>query len=211
MATKRPSYTTPVGTFGFPCSLTEPDTAFADKNNPNDLGNYQVTVLLPKDSAATKKFLADLEEIMERHLQETMMKTGKKNLSYTDETRPYKDHVDREGNPTGFVAVRTKLKARVVTKLGKVFDQRPKIFDTANNLLTAPPNIGIGSEGRVAGQVNCWFTSKIGVSLWCEGVQLHKLVERGGNSPEGFGFKATGDGYTEEESFAEIATDGGDF
>lgn len=203
MATqKRPTYITPIGTLGW-CSIHEPDTKFADEKDPNDLGKFSAKMILPKDEAATKKFIAELEAIYEQAYREECVKQGKKSLKCESDTKPWSDELGEDTEePTGNVVVRFGLKARVTTKSGKVFDQRPKVFDTANKLVTPVPAIGPGSRARIAGQVSIWYSSKFGMSLWLEGVQLHELVKRGGGrTAEGYGFQEAEGGYTSEGAF----------
>ena len=198
---KRQKYLTPQGKLGW-TQLVEPDTKFADDTDPNDKGVYKAMLRLPKEDPGTQEFLDGIRSVFDEFVAETERRTGRR-VKVHEEGLPFIDEEDRDtGEPTGNVLVRTKLKARVSFKdTGKFFDQRPKAFDSAGKLIPEMPNIGPGSTVKIAGQINCWFTSKAGVTLWCEAVQIIDLVESnfGGDTADSFGFSQM-DGYQAEES-----------
>lgn len=215
---KRQSFTSPVGVLGFPCAIAEPDATFADQTKPNDKGEYKARLVLPKESAEAKAFLAKLESVWEQYYNETCTQQGKKKLKVDPENLPWADELDRDTDePTGNIVFRFKLKARVEKKDGTFFDQRPKVFDAKGTLIREVPAIGPGSRCRIAGQVNCWYTSKVGMSLWLEACQLIQLVERGGGKDAGgYGFGAEKGFTAEQEESMEPASSaavegGGDF
>jgi hypothetical protein len=212
MAINRTKYLTPPGKLGW-VSLQEPDVKFADESDPNDKGVYKAMLRLPKDDPSTTAFIEQIRGSFEEFVSEEERRTGRK-IKIHEDGLPWSDEEDREtGEPTGNVLIRTKLKARVVVKgTGKVFDQRPKAFDAQGKLIPEMPNVGPGSTVKIAGQVNCWHTSKAGCTLWLEAVQIINLVESnfGGDTAESFGFSEL-EGYVAEteETFEEAA--GGDF
>ncbi|QDP60617.1 MAG: putative helix-destabilizing protein [Prokaryotic dsDNA virus sp.] len=208
----RTKYLTPPGKLGW-VSLQEPDTKFADETDPNDKGVFKAMLRLPKDDAQTDAFIDTLQAAFAEFVAEEERRTGRK-IKVHEDGLPWSDEEDREtGEPTGNVLIRTKLKARVFVKsTGKVFDQRPKAFDTQGKLIPEMPAVGPGSKVKIAGQVNCWHTSKAGMSLWLEAVQIIDLVESnfGGDTADSFGFQQL-DGYVAEaeETFEEATS--GDF
>lgn len=185
--------TTPRVTFGW-SNLSTPDTTYADKENPNDLGKYKVRVSLPKDDPRALKLMGELEPMWLQHLEETAAETGKpiKLLKYDADSIPWGDELDKEsGDPTGNVVFRFALKARTVSKSGKVYDKRPVVYSSDLKPMVPVPNIGPGTEGRISFDVYPWAAAKVGMSLQLVGVQILKLVERGGSSdPESCGFES---------------------
>ena len=87
-----------------------------------------------------------------------------------------------------------KCKAKVTTKSGESFDNKPAIFDAKGNPLT---NINIwgGTQMKVSAELIPYYTNMVGagVSLRLRAVQILKLVE-GGTDSSGFGFEKE-DGY----------------
>ncbi|MCB9178987.1 MAG: hypothetical protein H6590_06155 [Flavobacteriales bacterium] len=197
MTNNRPTYTTPKVTLGF-CSIREPDTKFANEADPNDKGVYKAKLRMPKDAPETKAFIDQIQGVFDQFLVEEKAKKGKTPKVHEDGI-PWQDELDRETEePTGNILVSCKLKARVVTKSGRVFDQRVKVFDAKGKLIPDVPNIGPGSTVRVSGSINCWNPNKAGVTLWLEAIQLIDLVERNGDKDaEGYGFGAE-DGYEDD-------------
>ena len=174
---KRPSFLTPVCIAGF-SSIDVPDTKFADEKDPDDHGAYKAMLRMPKDAPETKQFIGRLEELFAQFVKEQEAEKGRK-VKIHDDGIPWQDEEDREtGEPTGNILVRTKLKAFVRLKSGKGFPQRPKVFNANRDVLSEVPAMGAGSTIRVSGQVNMWHTSKAGMSLWLEGLQILDLVER---------------------------------
>lgn len=210
--TKRPKFTSPVATLGWPAAIDVPDTHFSDEKNENDKGDFKARIVMDKDSPECKKFLAELEALYEQGYQEACTANNKKSLKTDDDSRPWAEEKDRDTDePTGNMVFRFKLKARVEKKDGTFFDQRPKVFGSDAKLLSNVPPIGPGSKVQIAGQVHCWFTSKFGMTLWLEGVKLVELVEKNsGGTAADYGFEAEEGGYTEEGASAEAAH-GGDF
>jgi hypothetical protein len=196
----QPRFTSPVGVLGFPSAIHEPDSKFADDTDPNDLGDYKARLYLEgEDAKAFEKTLAD---IWEEFYAEALKESGKKSLKVDPDLLPCFEEVDDDDEPTGRLGFRFKLKARVKKRDGTYFDQRPKVFDTSNQLIREVPHIGVGSQVKIAGRCKLWRNpSKIGMTLWLEGVQLHKLVEGGhGSSADTFGFTGEANGFTDESS-----------
>lgn len=196
----QPRFTSPVGVLKFPSAIHEPDSKFADDTDPNDLGDYKARLYLEgEDAKAFEKTLAD---IWEEFYAEALKESGKKSLKVDPDLLPCFEEVDDDDEPTGRLGFRFKLKARVKKRDGTYFDQRPKVFDTSNQLIREVPNIGVGSQVKIAGRCKLWRNpSKIGMTLWLEGVQLHKLVEGGqGSTADTFGFTGESNGFTDESS-----------
>lgn len=194
----QPRFTSPLGVLGFPCAIHEPDSKFADELDPNDLGDFKARLFLEGSEAAA--FKQTLENIWTEFYEQELKSTGRKSLKVDPDLLPWYDEMDEHGEPTGRTGFRFKLKARVKKRDGTFWDQRPKVFDTSNAPITEIPNIGVGSQVKIAGRCRLWRNpSKMGMTCWLEGVQLHKLVEGGaGSTASSFGFTGEANGFTDE-------------
>lgn len=194
MAEKRPKaivYKTPVGIAQYP-RLTKPDTKF----NPE--GEYKISLLLdaavaqPIVDMIEKEIATKLERVKDENPKLVKLKAIK-----VCEDRPFKTVLDDEGDETSSVKINFKMKAVITSKTsGEKWVQRPNLFDSQGTVLVNP-NIGGGSEVRVAYEVVPFWTQKIGVgvTLRLKAVQVIKLVEyTGGQDAKGYGFAAE-DGY----------------
>ena len=186
MADKRerlPRFITPLATAVYP-HLTRPDTKFdAD-------GVYKCDVKMSREEA--EPLIQQLEEIRDKFWDETLDPKARRQFS---KEPVYIDDLDDDGNETGLVIFRTKMKAKVTSKAGKVYESSPRLFDSANQRIE-PESVYGGSRVRVAGEVKPYkmdSTKKVGVSLRLKDVQIVELVEgSGGASP----FDSVEGGYT---------------
>jgi hypothetical protein len=173
-----PKFLTPLATAVYP-HLTRPDTKF----DPD--GVYKCDVKLPREEA--QDLIDALESIRDKFWDELVAKDKKIARQYSKES-VYTDEVDDDGNETGLVIFKTKMKAKVTSKAGKVYTSEPRLFDAGNQRIT-PESVYGGSRVRVAGEVKPYkmdSTKKVGVSLRLKDVQIVELVEgTGGASPFG--------------------------
>ena len=199
--TKQPTFTSPQGVLGFPCAIESPDAKFADQNDPNDHGDFKARLFLDQAEAVT--FREKLEAIWQEFYASELRDSGKKSLKVDPDLLPWFEERNENDEPTGRTGFRFKLKARVKKRDGTFFDQRPKVFDTSEppKPITDVPNIGLGSQVKIAGRCKLWRNpSKMGMTLWLEGVQLCKLIEGGASgNADSYGF-SSGDGYKDESS-----------
>lgn len=187
---KKPRFTTPKGTAQYPY-LTKPDTKF----NPE--GEYKVKLEL--DAADAGELISFLDEQVELAVEKAKKdpKNAGKKIKVGD--APYSVNED-----TGKASINFKLKAKVTTKSGETFEQRPAIFDAKGKPIT-DVNIGGGSKVKVAYEVVPFYTALVGasISLRMKAVQVIDLVEfSGGASAEGYGFGEE-EGYEAEDNSAE--------
>ncbi len=99
----------------------EPDTRF-DK----DGGSYSTQVLVPETEA--QGLCEQLEEMVNAKLQRAVKEQPK--LKAVLSTRPvYEVDTDDMGNPTGDLIFKTKLKARVTSRDGRTFEQKPDVVE----------------------------------------------------------------------------------
>ena len=158
------------------CKVHEPDTKF----DPN--GIYSVSLLIPEAEAAEVcEYLDGL--VQERFDEEIKAKPKLKNGLSTK--APYDNEYDQNGDPTGNIEFKLKLKAQVQTRNGDVYTQRPIVVDAKRKPLDSDTAIGNGSIIKVAYEPISYMmasTKQVGVSLRLKGVQVIDLVEYGGGA-----------------------------
>ena len=197
MAGKYPMVTTPCGVFIYP-HLTEADTKFVKPD-----GEYHTKFALEADDKATKEFAAELTRYMEEYIDLNTEELKPAQLKKALRADLFEEEMDDEGEETGRLIFKFKLKAKVETKT-KSWDQRPRLFDSAAEAIKGKVNIWTGSEGKVNVEVFPYYmatTKSFGLSLRCVGVQILKLVEgSGGPDAASMGFGAEDDGYVANDS-----------
>lgn len=211
---RNPVMTSPKGIAIFP-KLNEPDKKF----NPE--GVFSVSLRLP--DAEAKPLIKELTKIHDAALAEEAKKLGKKSLKTG--VKPWKTATDWDKDTEtrvevpGFTDFSFKLKAKVTTKSGKSWEQRPALFDAMLKPLPVDSDpVGGGSTIRVNFEVYPWYTASLGfgISLRPRGVQVLDLKTYAPRGAESFGFEAEQDGYafTGSDNPAPAATEGdanGDF
>lgn len=162
--------------------LGQPDTKF------DDLGIYK---------ADGKQPLAEAEPLMKRLTQAFKAHTGKapnksKNPMWEMET-------DEEGDETGMVIWKLRVKNKLRKRDGQLWDRKPKIFDAALKPVDVNP-FG-GSKYVVSAEIYEWDAGgKKGISLQPLGVQVLELVSGSGPSASSMGFKAQ-EGFTADVEY----------
>lgn len=191
MTDKKPRYeafTSPVGEAVFPW-ITKADTEF----DPS--GTYRTDLSVPFSDA--QDFIAKLEQVRSDFIQ-TLPVNKQKSLTpiavYREElTRPeYPEGATPEqkreirdsweGEPTGNVLFRFKLKAHVDTEDGG-FDQAPAVVHAATGEKVEEP-VYTGSVVRIRGQVVPYTNNAagtVGVTLRMKAVQVIELVSGSGD------------------------------
>lgn len=164
-------FTTPVGELVYPW-LTKADTRY----DPDGL--FQTKLLLPFEMAETQEFIAKLEGVLNDFYQ-TLDAAKQK----TYNIRPvYEDELDDEGNPTGNVLFKFKLRAKVTNKEGETFEQSPTCVFAEDGAAVEAPIYG-GTMARIKGQIVPYTTAAqklVGVTLRPRAVQVHELVTGSG-------------------------------
>lgn len=196
---------TPAGTAIYP-HLTQPDTKF------NAMGEYKVSLSLTEDEAAP--IIAKFNQAMEQ--AKTMIPQGKRPKVSEP---PYFNELDDQGQETGRVVFKFKMKAKVNTKDGRTIEMSPKLFDAQGTLMNDVESIWGGSTLRISADLIPYYVAAVGagVSARLKAVQIIELKTGGGSNAESFGFEAT-DGFTaeqeptaKEEGFVYEETDEEDF
>lgn len=191
-----PRVTTPRGVLIYP-HLTEPDTKFV-----KDGGEYHTKFALQADDDATEAFIEKLEEVRAAYIKENPDELKPAVLKKAKQTDLYEEEVDDEGNETGRVIFKFKLKA-VVQTANKSWEQKPRLFDSAAEPIADDISIWTGSEGKCNLELFPYFmqtTKEFGVSMRVKAVQILKLESGGsGGSADDFGFGEE-DGFVSESS-----------
>ena len=171
----------------------DPDTKF-DAN-----GIYSVSVLVPEEEA--QEMCEHLDGLAKKKLAEEI-KNNPKRKDLTLRT-PYAPATDKDGNETGEIEFKVKLKAKFQSRDGKWFTQKPIVVDSKRTPMTKDTLIGNGSTVKVAYETVPYvmMSSKTcSVSLRLKGVQVLNLVEYQGNlfeDEDGFIAKAANDNIGE--------------
>ena len=111
---------------------------------------------------------------------------------------PFFDELDDEGQETGRVVFKFKMKAKVNTKDGRTIEMSPKLFDASGTLMSDVDSIWGGSTLRVSADLVPFyvgFAVGAGVSARLKAVQIIDLKTGGGANASSFGFEAT-EGYS---------------
>lgn len=178
---------TPVGTAQFPY-LTKPDTKFDPE------GSYKCNLLVDPKDPQVAAFLAQVKSILDKHLSEVIAENPKAKRLVP--SSPIADELDDNGDETGKVVIKATAKAGGVRKDGSKWTRTIPLFDSRGQKVQANP--GGGSVLRLAVTPNPFYNgAKVGLSLRLEAVQIIKLREFTGGSPE-VSFGAVEGGFVAE-------------
>jgi hypothetical protein len=168
---KLKTYTTGIGVLNYPY-LVKPDTKF------NADGLYHCKLALSKQDG----------EPLVKEIENSLATLKTKKLS---SFKPYKKV--ENGYEFSF-----KLKAKVATKSGAMYEQKPKLFDSKGQIMADKEmSVWGGSKGKVAFQIYTYENSMLGsgVTLKLRAVQITELVQgKSKDSSESYGFSSE-DGY----------------
>lgn len=213
---KRKTVYSPKGTFLYP-KLTKPDTKFDPE------GVYSVKLVVEGEAASDliEKIDAEIEASYQEALEEAGTPAKKKKVKKAD--APYQPEEDDEGNETGNIIFNFKLKAiGKNSKTNETWRNVVKLFDARNREIVGAKkkaiNIGSGTFGRIAFQMNPFYTAQVGagVSLRLLAAQIIDLVEFGGSfdfGEEDGGFSAEdieNDGFGDESEDVNDEPEGDD-
>ena len=171
----------------------DPDTKF----DPN--GYYSVSVLVQEEDAV--EMCEYLDGLAKKRLAEEIKNNPKrKDLTLK---KPYSPATDKDGNETGEIEFKCKLKAKFQSRDGKWFTQKPLVVDSKRTPITKDTLIGNGSTIKVAFEpvpYSMMSSKTCSVSLRLKGVQVIQLVEYQGDlfeDEDGFIAKAANDNIGE--------------
>jgi len=151
----------------------EPDTRFVPE------GEYSIQVVMPE--AESVAVCEQLETLVDQEYDKSVKEKPalKANLS---KRAVFEKEVDQNGNETGNVVFKTKLKAAIKSKDGRVYHQKVSVVDTKKQPLDPATAVGNGSLVKVAVEPFPYMmqsTKQVGVSLRLKAVQVIDLVEYG--------------------------------
>ena len=193
----------------------EPDTRFVED------GEFSTQVIMSEAEAASvcEQFDALIDEAYDKAVKEKP--ALKASLSKRPVTEP---EIDQDGNETGDVVVKTKLKAIVRAKNGNSYKQKVQVVDSKRKPMGSDLAIGNGSVIKAAVEPVTYVmasTKQVGVSLRLKALQVIDLVESGASAESIFddedGFVASavekddvGELFNESDTTA-VVSDEGDF
>jgi hypothetical protein len=186
---------TPVGTARFPW-LTKADTKF------NAGGEYK-TDLLFNSIDEVAPLVAALDKVLEEAVatQRDAMKPGDAKKLKVVHFLHHEE--DSEGEETGRVFMRFKLKATVTMKDGKTFEQKPNGFDAAGEPIPMTVPVYAGSQIKINFEACPYYSAvdkAIGLSLRLRAYKVISLSSGSGSSASSYGFGDVEDGYSAKES-----------
>jgi len=154
----------------------EPDTRFVPE------GEYSVQVIVPETEA--QDLCEQLDGMAQAKLEETVKEQPK--LKTVLSTRhSYEEDTDELGNPTGSLVFKAKMKARIKSRNGQVYEQKPAVVDAKRTPMDGNQLIGNGSVVKVAVEPVPYMmpsTKQVGVSLRLKAMQVIEMVEYGNNT-----------------------------
>lgn len=175
----------------------EPDTKF----NPD--GDYSVEARVSQEQG--QKLCDWLTKVLQHaHAEEIKRNPKAKNYNINP---PFQPVEDENGNETGEVKFKFKMKAIGRSRTGDTWEQKPKVFDAKLAPVPKTVLIGNGSVGKVGFKVRPYAmpaTRAVGLSMMLDSVQIIDLIEyQSGNNP----FEVE-DGFTTPAApFAEASDD----
>lgn len=203
---KNVKITTPQGTAIWP-KLNEPDRKFQPE------GVYSVRLRLPDEEA--ESLIARLKEVHAIEYKARCVELGKKTLKQAPMPWAQSTNWDQDSESQvpveGSTDFKFSLKAKVTTKAGKSWDQRPVLLDARLNPIPEDADpIGGGSSIRISCEVYPWYTASLGfgISLRLRAVQVLELKTYKGDVDHGFDVQ---DGYEAIQKTASESDASGDF
>lgn len=206
-------FITPRGVTVYP-RFNKPDTG--PKTKPHD-PQFKTKLIFGKDSQFIKgktkmsfgAVLSELEELRDelyaateaKLKQEKDVQKRKKALAALNRRPIFQPVFAEDESETDEVSLSCKMYA--ISKDKKTGEEKKRvlpIFNAAGKPLAKPPQIGGGSEAKLALSAKAYYNAtngEVGVTYYLDSVQLLKLVEFQGRSAEAYGFGKE-DGYDGE-------------
>jgi len=151
----------------------DPDTRFVEE------GEYSTQVVVPEAEAA--QVCEQLEALIDEEFNKIVK--DKPALKATLSKRPVTEpDIDQDGNATGNVVFKSKLKAKIRSKTGATYNQKVNVVDAKRNPMTGDQLIGNGSVVKIAVEPVTYYmasSKQVGVSLRLKAMQVIDLIEHG--------------------------------
>lgn len=165
-------FKTPVGEAIWP-KLDRPDTRF------DEGGVYTVDLRLDPNDPEVLDFIETLNAVRDEGF--ALEKAENPKISSYNAASVFKDEYDADGNPTGMIIVKAKMKAEIYSKKQeKTFAQQPRVFTSANIEYDHVPSFASsGCHMQVRGTARAYSmgtTRTYGVSLRLKDVRVMKEV-----------------------------------
>lgn len=145
-------------------------------------GEYSIQVTLPEAEAT--EVCEQFNSMIEAKRAEAV-KDNPKLTNVLSTHQPFEMDTDEAGTPTGDIVFKAKMKARVKSKDGKVYEQKPMVVDAKKTPLDGSTLIGNGSVVKIAVEPFAYMmpaTKTVGVTLRLKAVQVIDIVEYGNNA-----------------------------
>jgi hypothetical protein len=164
-------FTTPVGELVYPW-LSRADTRY----DPD--GVFQTKLLLPFELG--QDLIAKLEGTLNSFIETLEVKQQKTLIAAS----VYEPELDEDGEDTGNILFRFKLKHNVTPANGDAFEQAPVIIFAEDGAAVTAPVYG-GTMARLKGQIVPYTNAAskaVGVTCRLRAVQVHELVTGEGST-----------------------------
>jgi len=188
-AVKGINVTTPKGTTLW-CKIAEPDRKYTPT------GELSMSLVCDPGDPTVVTFISKLEEIRDIALAETKATLGAKGGAYTTK-EVFSDEYDQEGEPTGKIIFKMKLKD-IDGRKERGKQHSITVVDAKRNIVSPIPLVGNGSKVKCVVFANPYSmasTKSVGISLIWDKMQIIELVAFGGGDAGGFddedGFETT--------------------
>ena len=181
--------------------------------------SYECKLKLDHRAEGVEGFIGSLEEAVDEgmeQLNEQRVRFGEKPLTATQFKKraplPFQDELDDEGNETGFIIVKAKLKAERKIK-GEMVAQRPALFDASGFPFNPDTPVWSGSTVKLAVQPAPYFVPALGygVTLRLKAAQILRVVNATNDNLDAgdFGFDQSADEAPEKPlDIKDIAKEG---
>jgi hypothetical protein len=196
MRKKHTRFTSPPGIAKWP-HLNRPDKKFHKED-----GVYHTQLILSHSDSQEMKSVID--KVISTNVEDLKQRGQYRNI---DQPPPYYNEVDDEGNETGNLCFKMKLKAVGVNGDDR-WEQRPKIVDASTHPWPADGDeIGRGSRIRCGFEIVPYCSPQgAGVTLRLKTVQVIDLKDRDGDAASEWGFDEV-EGYTVGKEETKVTTD----
>lgn len=207
---KRPTYTSPKGSFKYP-SLSKPD--FGNEKFPKPDGEFKTGLVVKREDA--QEIIDKLQPEWDAAIASAKVDFAKmpvphrKKFGAVKEQPFYQEEFDPETEEeTGNVIFNFKTKYKIIDKkTNEARFNKIGLFDAKGKPLAAGTAIYGGTVGKVAFQATPYFVAgqaMAGISLRLSAAQIIDLIGPGARSASAYGFGQE-EGYVAEESEAEQA------
>jgi len=172
------------------CKVVTPDRMY------NEHGDLSTSLACDPDDPAVAAFVERLEELRDTAYSEAVETFGPAKGKQVKVRDVFTEEFDKEGNPTGKIIFKAKLKDIDIRK--EKGDQCTiTVVDAKRNPMKTVPLVGNGSIVRLVVYANPYYmanTKEVGISMIWTKMQIIELVEFNGGGADGFddedGFEA---------------------